>query len=366
MFEFVVLKDFKGLSDLINIVFWALLCFFVLIRLHYTKDKNYQKYNSIRLIIICLFSALIIIYALGLFLGYTKNVLSLKPLNIIKNILPVIILIITEEIIRYIIARNSFFNKKPIIILTILYIILNIIIEINNYNFYNLEQVFKFICTIILPLIATESLYSYIAYKIGLGPNLLLRMAIEIFPFVLPFYPALGDYLSAIFGIALPYFIYVLLEKNTQYQNKSNDYVRKVRRKLLLLPIGIVLVVLIALVSGIFTHKLIAIGSNSMVPVFARGDAVLYTQYKKDGEYEKAKVGDILVFKRNNVIVTHCIVRISVINFKTYFKTKGDNNEVEDSFDVPSDDVLGVINYRIKYIGFPTIWLSESFAKENN
>jgi signal peptidase len=109
---------------------------------------------------------------------------------------------------------------------------------------------------------------------------------------------------------------------------------------------------------------MIAIGSNSMKQTFARGDAVIYRKYSQTN-IKKIKVGDVLVFTRNTLTITHRVKKIKIINGKYYFITKGDNNAKEDLFITPQNKVLGIIKYRIKYIGYPTIWLFETFNKSN-
>ena len=107
----------------------------------------------------------------------------------------------------------------------------------------------------------------------------------------------------------------------------------------------------------IFTYKMIAIGSDSMNPVYYRGDAVIY----KEVQINKIKEKDILVFKYNGTIITHRVKNIIQKDNKIFFQTKGDNNKTVDSVLIESDDVLGTVQYIVKYIGYPTIWMQETF-----
>lgn len=43
----------------------------------------------------------------------------------------------------------------------------------------------------------------------------------------------------------------------------------------------------------------------------------------------------------------------------TIYITKGDANENVDSFETEENKVLGIVKYRVKYIGYPTIWITE-------
>ena len=70
---------------------------------------------------------------------------------------------------------------------------------------------------------------------------------------------------------------------------------------------------------------------------------------------------DILVFKNEGVIYIHRIVEISKKNKDITIYTKGDNNAMNDEFTTSKEEVIGVVKQKIKYIGYPTIWLSELF-----
>ena len=94
-----------------------------------------------------------------------------------------------------------------------------------------------------------------------------------------------------------------------------------------------------------------------MNPVYERGDAVIYE--KKNAQ--QIKKGDILVFKRNQMVVTHRVQEVIQKNHQLFFQTKGDHNEKTDSVLVSQEDVLGTVQYIVKYIGYPTIWFNETF-----
>ena len=94
--------------------------------------------------------------------------------------------------------------------------------------------------------------------------------------------------------------------------------------------------------------------SDSMNPVYYRGDAIIY--YKE--RVEKINEGDILVFKSGNSIITHRVVSKVNDNGHYTFRTKGDNNNTEDKIKITEKDVLGTVKYIVKYIGYPTVWFN--------
>ena len=61
--------------------------------------------------------------------------------------------------------------------------------------------------------------------------------------------------------------------------------------KVLSMVLTMFLIFVVALISGVFKYKMIAIGSDSMNPIYYRGDAIIY---EKDTDIQK---GDILVFE---------------------------------------------------------------------
>ena len=127
--------------------------------------------------------------------------------------------------------------------------------------------------------------------------------------------------------------------------------------KIMVIPLIAFLLVIIFLVSGLFSYKMIAIGSDSMNPIYYRGDAVIYQ--KTDAQ--NIKKGDILVFEYNSSVITHRVVNIINNGGTLYFQTKGDNNEKADLELVNEDNVLGKVRYIVKYVGYPTVWLNEKF-----
>ena len=104
---------------------------------------------------------------------------------------------------------------------------------------------------------------------------------------------------------------------------------------------------------------MIAIASNSMVPIYERGDAIIFE--KIDKHY--LENDDIIVFKKNDILVAHRIVKTKEVSSKLYFYTKGDANNSVDVEMVSEDEVLGIVRRVVKYIGYPTVWINELFRR---
>jgi signal peptidase len=94
-----------------------------------------------------------------------------------------------------------------------------------------------------------------------------------------------------------------------------------------------------------------------MYPKLVRGDAVIIEKYSNASELE---VGNIIAFIHDKKVYVHRIAKIKKYNNELYYITKGDNNSINDDFDITTDDIVGVVKFRIPYIGYPTVWLSEA------
>lgn len=343
-----------------SVLFWFLLTLFLLYMYGFPRDKNYLKYNTVQIVVISIFSYFLITYGLGMITGFSKSFFALNIKSILKNISIPFILIICQEIVRYIYAKNCIEDKKPYIMLTLVYIFLDIVMEINGYNFYSFEIVFRFFCLVVLKSIFNEMLYSYITYNISLVPTLIMKLVFGLYVYIVPIFPNLGDYLISVFGVLYPTIVYMMIFKTIRYYDKSSRYVNLVRKRYLFYPLLVFLLIIVMLTSGVGKYQMVAIGSGSMSPVYERGDAVIFSKIKSLDEVE---VGSIISYYKNNLLITHRVVEIIYKNGNYQFVTKGDNNENIDNEVVDGTNVQGIVVYKISYIGYPTIWISEKLGR---
>lgn len=358
LFIFVIVfnifyKNIYILNSLIIAI--AIFCY---IFFGYRKDNSYIRNSVIRIVIACLLSFFVISYLSGFFLGFNKSVATFSSNYITRIVLFNFVVIVSEEIIRYIIINKSINSKLPMILFTIIMCVLNIITEINGIILSDRELIFVFISVTVLPVISREILCSYLTYNVGSMPSIIFKSVIVLYEFVFPIIPSLGNYLYSVLNIFLPYFIYYFSSKTIAYAEKSKRYSVRVSNRIVYIPILVALIIIIILVSGILKYKMIAIGSNSMHPVYDRGDAIIY---EKIENVNNLKIGEIIVFREGDIVITHRISNIINRNGVINYKTKGDNNNSEDYFEVSPSDVLGVVEYRIQYIGYPTLWINEYF-----
>ena len=106
-----------------------------------------------------------------------------------------------------------------------------------------------------------------------------------------------------------------------------------------------------------FGYKSYAIISGSMEPTYHVNDII----FVKEILAEDLREQDVISFREGHSVVTHRIVEVIEDENGRSFITKGDNNNTSDGFYVYEDEVLGVITGVVKYVGYPTIWFTETF-----
>ena len=113
------------------------------------------------------------------------------------------------------------------------------------------------------------------------------------------------------------------------------------------------------LISNQFRFGAYVIATESMTGEINKGDIVIYEKYE-DHDIEK---GQVIVFEKNNSVVVHRVENIENINGITRYYTKGDANEDSDSGYITKGDIIGVVNYKLPFIGYPSIWIRSLFNR---
>ena len=96
--------------------------------------------------------------------------------------------------------------------------------------------------------------------------------------------------------------------------------------------------------------------SGSMEPVILKGDIAIV----KEIPAEELKVGDIIAFKKEDIVVVHRIAGIDITDNGAEIITKGDANKEEDEEIVLFEDVEGVFKYRVAKLGDAAMFLQTS------
>ena len=100
--------------------------------------------------------------------------------------------------------------------------------------------------------------------------------------------------------------------------------------------------------SRVLGYQVFNVISGSMEPTYSVGDLI----YVKKVDLNDIKVGTPITFVLNEdlVVATHRVVEVDLE--KQHFYTKGDANETADSAPVHFNNVLGVPQFSISYLGY--------------
>ena len=113
------------------------------------------------------------------------------------------------------------------------------------------------------------------------------------------------------------------------------------------------------LVSNQFKYGSLVIATESMTGELNKGDVVIFESYNDHAVQE----GQVIVFESNDSMIVHRVVKIEIINGITRYYTKGDANEDWDSGFILDSNIVGIANYKLPYLGYPTLWLRSLFKR---
>lgn len=324
------------------------------------KSRRF-KYELSFYVLIYVICFLLITYMLGLFLGFTSNVYKLNFTNLIHNIIPYAILIVICEVLRYEISRKGDGSILSFILVTIILTLVDVTLFRNTYDLSTGDGQIKYMCVIVIPNLFKNVILLYFTKNGGIYPSLIYRLILDLKLVIVPIFPNFGPYFECIINTTLPVLMAFIIQFNLKkFEDAQENIDVKGSKKYKYIALSIIIIIIIfldVLVSCLFRFSMISIGSNSMIPKFAKGDAIIYERLSSSKELE---VGQIIVFKKDKKTIVHRLIEIVDIgNGEKVYYTKGDANTDPDGYPIERKNILGVYKLSIKYIGFPSVALGE-------
>ena len=260
------------------LTFFFIVYTFVLTKiLKFRKVDNKNKRKLLILIIGLSILQILILYIIGIFTGFYKNINASRK-AILSTALPYIIIIIFSEIIRQIFVTKE--SKKNIIIITIALVLAEISIFTNLYKVWDLSEILVLVGYITIPSISVNLLCNYIVKKYGLFPNILYRVITGIYIYIFGVLPYIYIFFQSIYKIIFPYITYIIIDDLFE-NNKFKKMAKREKTNIISLIISIVLVTsIVMLVSCKFKYGILVVGSSSMAGTIDKGDAVVYKDLK--------------------------------------------------------------------------------------
>lgn len=340
-------------------IIWFMIFIIGIFITHFDYNHFYSIKDKKYVIIIILIIYILLHFSIGLMFGFSYNVYQNNDLqSILKNLYIFVLPIIFQESIRGILCNYSNNSNKIKIIISILFILIDLNFLGFNSFFISGESFLKFLCLNLIPLISREFMLTYLvsvgSYKI----SLIYKLIITVYSIFVPIVPNLNFFLSGIINTSLPVVVYLIIDSYHEmdiykiYQDNSKISI------LSYVPTVIILAIVVLNFLGAFKYQGVSILSNSMQPLYSKGDVVVYEKLDEKDK-KNLKVGDIIIYndKDNNMII-HRIYKIN----DSGFITKGDNNENIDNRIVKIKDIKGKYVFHIKYLGYPKVAMYEALT----
>ena len=353
----VILSGFVSsiLSGYVKVV--SIIILLVLFKFMFGFEKDRHRYwkSIIIELLICLLVYFLLYYILGILIGFTKVVNYWTLNNIIYLFIPLILNIILKEIFRYMMLVKSEGSKLLVVTSTIVCVVLDLAGLFNESIFISPYAFFCFIAMTVIPIISTNVFCSYMCCKTGYKPTMFYLLIKNLYIYIVPIIPNPNEYIYSMIELLIP-MIFLFRIYRFFLKDRDEQIVREYHKKKfyhLIIP-TIIVIFFVYITSGCFYHHAIAIASGSMDPYIKKGDVVII---EKNRDFDHLDVDQVIAYKKGNIIVVHRLVKKIQVEGKYYFYTKGDANNDIDNYEITEDMFIGIVNIKIPYIGYPTVWI---------
>ena len=326
------------------------------------KKRVYRDRQTFRYIVsLGIIVYLFVMFIAGVFMGFSYNPFNTTFLGLIRNFWTFVPIILIKEYVRSRIMQTAP-EKSKYIILTLVTIVFAFVSldTIRSVVTFSLGFQLDFILTTLFPLLVLNLFLSYSALNGAVGSNIAFQLIYVGLPIFLPVLPNVQKIFEAIMLYTSVFIMYIIYDKFSFERNKKeekNIVQTKYHWKWMIAP-ALILTFCLLFAFGALPYVPVAVASDSMRGEFSKGDVVLVK--KKDLVKKEIIEGQIIQFKTDkNRDVVHRITQIiTTPQGEKLYITKGDNNNVTDSTPVRENQIVGLVEYKIPYIGWPSILLS--------
>ena len=300
---------------------------------------------------------LMLLYLTGLEFGFVRNLYALKAKYLFGYALPIAVIIAASEYIRFVIRAQE--DKASDVMSYIFCVVAEALTFGNVYYITNFNKFMDFVGITLFPAIISNLLYHYLSKRYGLYPNAVFRAVTSLYVYFIPIESAISSSLLAFAKLFIPILIYVFID--ALYERKRRYALKKKSKFAVVITVLTVAVMasVIMLISNQFRFGTLIIATPSMTGELNVGDAAIFEKYD-DQPIEK---GQIIVFERDDSVFVHRVADIQTVNGITRYYTKGDANDDLDAGFVLHSDIVGLVDHKIPYVGYPTIWLRSLFDR---
>lgn len=341
---------------IINPIFWiALVIGLRLVLGKSTENKKLRK-PIIQYTITASLVYIITYMVSGLFVTFGKNPFATNLKGFITNLWILGASIVAREYIRYKLINNVYDKDKAkiAVLISIVYVLIDI--EFNRFIGTKIAPITitKYACQSVLPSITKNILFSYAAIYCSYLPAVIYELTTNLYLWLSPILPNSPWVMTAIIDTVIPIilFLYIRYTKNRLdiFRTRENIINSDPRQ---IIPLVVLIILAIWFAIGIFPIKPVAIASASMEKELCVGDVAVIKKCNANDVQE----GDIIEYQMEGFTVIHRIIKKSQRKGEFYFITQGDNNSSPDSDEVREEQLIGKVLFRVRYLGYPAIWL---------
>lgn len=341
---------------------WLAVIIFMLIFLPKSKGSSKLKYLERFHIFsfICGIIYLLVYFGSGVILGFGKSPYAQGIKGISMNIYFFIIPIIARELIRGFLLNSPVKqNSLKIVFITILMIVTDIsILQIMKID--SLKSLVIFLSQNLGPLICINIFASHACIRADPATSIIFLSFMTASEIISPVLPSLQWLTRGLINMSVPIFSYMSMNSyHEKLAKRYKPYKLKHENIFSLAAVSIFCILLIWFSVGVFPVYPSVILTGSMKPVINPGDIVIIKKIQELKDIESLKVGDIIQFKRDEIMIVHRITELikNDNDGLTYFRTKGDNNSTEDKNPVNPNDIKGTVYKTIPKLGLPALIL---------
>lgn len=316
---------------------------------------SYNKKQVLGLMIVIALLYVMLLYISGLHFGFMSSYSSFGK-SLYSLILPTTLIIITVEIVRSIFIAQKNSIASVLCFISCVFADVLMLYSLNDVHTFN--RFMDIVGLTFLPAITANALYHYVSSKYGSLPNIVYRLIITLYAYILPVIPGLTEVLSSFIRLILPMIVYAFIAG--LYEKKRRFAVSKKKNKFSAIVVVFTVLLMISIVMLIscqFKYGALVIATESMTGELNKGDVTIYEAY--DGQ--EIQIGQVLVFNKKGSKVVHRVVKKENVDGIVRYYTKGDIYEELDTGYILESDIIGLAQVKIPYAGYPTIWLRGLF-----
>lgn len=284
--------------------------------------------------------------------GLYKNPYFINFSVFMTEIIPMIAIIVSTEVIRYVLLSQ----KNGIV--SVLAFLSCVLAECLAYSGFagltSFNQFMDVVGLVLFPAISANIYYSYNSKRYGMLPNIAFRLITTLYIYFIPNTVDLPDALNAFIKLFVP--IVMLMFVSALYEKKEKKVLRQKSNKLSFVAMLMAFVFMgtvVMLVSCEFRFGALVIATESMTGEINKGDVIIYEKY----DDQTIKEGQVIVFTNSDNKIIHRVVKIENIGGETRYYTKGDANADLDYGYRTEDDIFALTDMKISYAGYPSLWL---------